>query len=291
MRKYAAVLVAAGVLATSSGCTAVRDFTAWLTGAPSSKEIAAEQQRLAEAEAEVEQLERLQADAERKAKELERIAATQEVRKAEVRQLYARLAAELANLEGTAADAMVETLAGLQRQLETIGQEAEGAIELAAQYRAEAEQLIGAQAEAHGIIRQAEANLQGFADATEAAIAGVLGGVTLAGETAASLGVPAARETAATVTRIGEGILGAVLFGGTTGGALLARRRRKQRDEEAKRANNLGRIVTAVEKFGLIGASGADLDEARAAAKDWAGREAHAELKRTLVTNGDLAAA
>lgn len=286
-----AILLAAGVLATSSGCAAVRDFTAWLTGAPSSQEIAAEQKRLDQAEDKVQELETQQAAAEAKANELERIAATQEVRKAEVRQLYARLAAELANLEGTAADAMVETLAGLQRQLEAIGEEADAAIEIAAHYRAEAEQLIGAQAEARRIIADAEANLQGFADATEAAIAGVIGGVTLAGETAASLGVPGAREAAATVTRIGEGILGSILFGGTVGGGLLARRRRKQRDEEAKRRENLGRIVTAVEKFGLIGAAGPELEEARKAAKDWAGLEAHHELKKTLHANGGVAAA
>ncbi len=290
MRLTLIALVAATL--AMGGCNAMQDVTAWLTGAPSNAEIDAERTKLDEATKKAAALEVQEQEARDTVARLTATVDGTEDRKAQVRALYARMAAELANLTGAAADAMVATMAGLQRQLIAISEEADAGAAMVAAYAAQADKLTAARRQAAIEIAQAKANLDGFAEATAIAINSTLAFVGLAGESAASLGVPGAREVTHQVTRIGEALIGLTLASGTGGMAWLARRRKKQLALASARAENLGRVVSAVEKFDLLNLPpGADLDTAMEGAKEWAGAAAHKELKRTLVENGNLAAA
>ncbi len=291
MKITALLLVLAAVLVLA-GCKGLQDVTAWITGAPSNAEIDAERTKLQDAERKAKELGILEQQHRETVANLTVTADGAEERKIQVRSLYARMAAELANLTGAAADALVLTMAGLQRQLVAIDAEHDAAADLAAAYEAEANKLTAARRQAAIEIAEANANLDGMEDATAEAINSTLAFIGLAGETAASLGVPGAREAASTVTKIGTGLLGLALTAGTGGMGFLARRRRLRAEKAESRADNLGRVVSAVERFDLINLSpGPELETAKEGAKEWAGDVAHHELKATLLANGNLAAA
>lgn len=282
-------LIAAGLtIALLAGCAGLRDLTAGIVGAPTSDEVKAAADKLAEAEDKVAELELIADEADAMVLYLEAEATSIEQRRSEVRGVYSRLAGQLGELEGAAADAMVDTLQGLQDQLANLGNAADQAAALAAKYQAQAVELETA-AKAQGIrIDREAARLAGFEDQTKAAIAGVTDFVSFAGETAASLGVPGAREAAGKVREGALGGLSALLLGGSIWGARTARRRRRERDHEAEERTKLVRVVTAVDKFGLLANAP---EEAREAAKDFIGPAAHKALKLTLVENGQTAAA
>ena len=126
------------------GCKNLQDVTAWITGAPTNAEIDAERTKLQAAERKANELGILEQQHRDTVAKLTVTAEGAEERKTQVRALYARMAAELANLVGAAADAMVATMAGLQRQLVAIDAEHDAAADLAAAYAAEADKLTAA---------------------------------------------------------------------------------------------------------------------------------------------------
>ena len=170
---------------------------------------------------------------------------------------------------------MIQALGDLHRQLRLAGDDAASAMVVAGQYRAQLAEIQASQSEANRMIDDALANLQGFADATAAAVAGAVGGARMAADAAGALGVPGAAvigDQVAGFLRVGlEGLLGV----GTVTGITMTRRRRRERDDEHKRRMNLTRIVGAVKKFGLL----KDDKQLREGAKGWAGAEAHREMK------------
>lgn len=269
------IVAALAAVLVLTGCVALRDVVAGLIGAPTSTQIAGEMERLGAAENLVRGLERDLRTAEKAASEQDQLAAQAEDQKTTIRSLYASMAQQLANAEGPAADAMLGTLEDLQRQLRLVGQQKDRLAEVAAGYRAQADTIAGSIEEADQIIGDAEANLLGFADQQEAAIAGVMGAVGLAGDAANALGVPGGKAAVDTFGNIVTTGLSLLLGTSTIGAGVLARRRRKQRDVATGRRLNLVRAVQATDKFELI----KDDEEARLGAKEFAGRAAHRELK------------
>ncbi|MEE9609509.1 MAG: hypothetical protein V3U03_17365 [Myxococcota bacterium] len=262
-----------------AGCVMLQDAIASMIGAPTSKDVAAEQERLVAADKEVRTLEGDLRRAEKLAGKHDQGVQIAQEKKLQIRQLYAQMAQQLGQAEGPGADVMLGTLENLQRQLRTAGDQGDRLAAIAAGYRAQADTIAGAIGEAEEIIFDAEANLLGFADQQEAAIAGVMGTVGLAGEAAAALGVPGGKAAVAMFGGIVQGGLNVLLGGGAIAGATVARRRRKQRDEESGRRRNLARAVQASDKFGLI----VEDEKLRAGAKDWGGPAAHLELKRARI--------
>lgn len=271
-------LMIAGAMALP-GCDTLRDWTAAAIGAPTSTEIKAASEKLVEAEDRVEELQIAREEADELAAANETKAADVAARKEELRQLWARMAADAENLSGAAADAMMRTMDGLRQQMEQLEDARGRYVDVAAAYGRQASKLGSAVAGAVRDIDDAEAQLMGFEDQKRAAIAGVLSFVDVAADGAASLGVPAARETG---SKVREGLAAglSLLFGGTTVGAgILARRRKKEAEDQEEERVRLARVVNAVEKFDLLANAP---KEAKAAAKDFAGPEAHLALKRAL---------
>lgn len=296
LSRAAALCVSAAVLLAAGGCQVIGDAVAKLIGAPTSIEIREAQQELDAAERQVEDLQRQAAAAERQAAAADAAAAAAEVRKAELRTLYGEMAGQLARLEGTAADALLQGIRQVEQLLHVAGREGQAWAQVAAGFRSSIAEIATAQEEARAEIGRAEASLQGFHEQTQFAIQNTLAGVSMAGDAAQQLGVPGAKlATDAAVGWMRTG-LELLLLGGAGAGATLARRRARQRNDEVRRAETererrerLGRVVVAVEQFGLI----KDDEGLREGAKRFAGPEAHRELKRVLAEHalGPLAPA
>lgn len=284
-RRLAALLLLLFALAPLAGCASIRDGVARAIGAPTSQEIEAAQEEIDTAESRVAELEAAQEEATREAEAAQAAATSTEDRKAEIRQLYSAMAQQLSQLEGAAADALMETMAGLQRQLSELASQSQAYLDLAAEYEADARRITTETEAARITLADAEAQLAGFRDRTDLAIASTLEGVTLAGDTAASLGVPGAREATEKVSTVLQWGLGTLLTAGTGGGILYGRRKRRQAiaaDEQAteawKKRELLARVVRATETFGLV----KDDEQLKKGARDHAGAAALEELATAL---------
>lgn len=278
MTRKLAPIILVSVLLGLSGCDAFRA----MTGAPSREEVAAVQTRIAEQDKAIADLDAQRADAQRQASALESKAGEAEARKASVRALYGRMAQELANTSGPEADALVQSLGNLQAQLVAIEAGRSETVELAARWKAEEAAIAAAQNRAQAELADAEAQLEGFHDATQAAVAGVTKSVGIVAKAAEALGIPGASAVAGQITGGLNVLLPGALGLTTLGGAVAARRRKREAREAQTKASNLAKVVTATEKFGLL----KDDAEARLGAKEWAGPEAHKALKLALVENG-----
>lgn len=267
------------------GCDAMHDLAAGITGAPSLAEIEEQNARLGEAEKQVADLKRQTEAADEAAAEADAAAQRALARQAEIRTLYAEMAQRLATLEGEAADAMIAAMGDLERQIRHAGDQAKAAAELAAKYRSEVADIHRAIAESEGIIEDANAQLDAFAERTQAAIDSTVAGVRQVGDSVAALGVPGAAQATSVVSNILSWGLGTALTGGAAGSLLYARRKKKLADEvegelevaETERGH-LGRVVKAVGTLGLL----KDDEDLRKGARSIVGEAAHATLKRTL---------
>lgn len=273
-----------------NGCNVIRDGVAMLIGAPTTDEIAAEVTRLEEAEEKLIELEDRRGEAEAAAREAQLLEDAERQRTEEIKGLYGQMAQRYTDLEGEAQDAMMRAMEEVRAQLDESNEAADRAAALVASYIVTAKRVEAEVAANNGIIDDAYANLQGFDDATAAAIGSVGGFVRTAGETAGLLGVPGSGAAAGLGSKIIEGVMTTILVAGSGGIALRQRNRRRR--EEGKRAEaegttmNLTRIVKAVDEFKLLNGVSAELKQG---AKDWAGEDAHRALKAALNVPGVVA--
>ncbi len=275
VRVGAAAAIATATVVVLGGCQALGDFTAWIAGAPTSTQVKAEQAKLKKAEAELGRLDDQLTIARRHQEGASKSEADAETRKESIRTLYATMAQQLNSLEGAAADAMLTSLDGLNGQLRAAETQRAGAAAVVAGFEGQIAELRAAQGAANRELADAEANLLGFADSTQAAISGVMATVGLASEAAVALGVPGAALATEKVEGMIRGGLELLLAGTGASAAMIGRRRRKQRDEERERRVNLTRVIQANEEFNLI----KDDKDAREGAKRWAGPAAVREMK------------
>ena len=278
IRTFFAAAIAAGVIVYLCGCGPagpLNKLMRSLIGAPSVEEISAAEQRLGDAERDVQELDGQLGLANAHIRQAKAAADAAIGRKDEIRRLYADMAAQLGSLQGAAADAMIQALGQLQQQLRLADEDRDEGLAVAAEYQAILASILGAQDTASRTVADARAQLAGFQDATARAVEGAVGGVRLAADAAAALGVPGANlvgEQLVGWTRTGLELL---LGGGAVTGAVMTRRRKRERDGERERRMNLTRIVKAVDEFNLITS-----DEAlRTLAEKWAGPAAHREMK------------
>lgn len=256
-----------------------------LLGYPSKADIAANKEAVLDAETRADDaeaaLDKLAATVEK----AERAQVKAANRSEAVRTAFVNTADQLDNVEGEAANALADTLQGLLIQLkEATSQEDRTAEAIASAQAAEAR--IGAElVDARSDIEALDAELEAMVEQSQNATAGLMQGVKELGGAVQAMGVPGA----GLVSEQAAGLI--AIFGNAGFGTLAlqrhlaARKRRRERDAATHERGLLADVVRVNERVGLIQdenggqMTAAEVEEAKAAARDLLGPEAHALLR------------
>lgn len=256
----------AASLVSMGGCEAVYDGVAAVTGAPTSKDFAAEREKIEAAEAARAQADEArdalaeQVDAEQRRQA--EIASQREALEAQ----YAAMAGQLVTLAGEARKAMVEAMDAVRRRMDAAGDLERQQAEVVANYQRAIAQATADLDDASAAIEQAEATFEALIAQKDDALSGLSGAINTLAGFAVQFGAPAP---------IVEGVRDAATFGlgSVATGAPVAALAWWQR----RKAANRGKIIKATERYNLLATAD---PEAKKAAKSELPPGAVAELQR-----------
>lgn len=261
-----AIIAAVGFVAYAGGCTAMRDGVSWLIGAPTSKDYKAAEEKLDTAERQADEAERKARDLELAITKSESDAADAEARKAQIRTMYANAAAQMADLTGSAADAMIGVMDQLQNELRKAKDEADAAANVVTAFQVKVAEYLSAAEQARERARVHVAELEGLDEQAAFAVASATDSVKLAGTMAQTFGVPGGQAMGNQAGEMVGGLLGLLGIGGAGVASWRARRERKRADAESSEADWMRDVIVMTEKMGLI-RTDADAERAKAVAR------------------------
>lgn len=269
--------LALAALAPMTGCEAIQDGIATVSGAPTSKEFKELQAKIVEAEQQRDlATEARDALAHQESAELQRQAQIEAQREALEAQ-YAAMAAQLVTLTGEARRALVDAMDAVRRRVDAVSDMARQQAEIVAQYQAEIARADKDLAKLSDSITTAESNFEALKDQRDEAFGGLTTAVNAIGTIAVAAGVPQEavdRGTGVILTGLG------VAVGSAPTGVLAWWERRKKKQAKAE-SEARGKIIQTTERYGLL--EHAD-PNAKRAAKSELTPEAALELQK-LTTN------
>ena len=259
------IAVAAGAvwIGNAAGCEAARDFTAKLIGAPTSVEIAAVEAKQDEAEQRIEDADQVIAQLTRAVDQTQRTAEQAQARKDMIRGTYAEAAMKLNTLSGDAADAMIDVMDRLQKEMMSAKSDAERIGVVVADYEGRLVSFGAMRDEAARDFDDSVVELEGLDEQARNALKKMTDMVGFFGNTASDLGVPGAKAATGMLQTILSGAVASVLGIGTISGVLGTRKQRRRADGHERERRRWEHVILTNEKLDLIEANDAKKEVAR----------------------------